>query len=74
MSHHTITISLKVIAELLVVFAGAIGVVSMIQDYYWFSSPELITDDKVTLKYFAGILAVLFHGVFMLRNRKINRK
>lgn len=51
---------LKIIAELLIVFTGAVGVVGMFQDYYWFAQPDIITSEKITLKYYSGLLAVIF--------------
>jgi hypothetical protein len=61
----------KIVAELLIVFTGAVGVVGLFQDYFWFSDPEIITGQKIILKYFAGLLAAILHGLLMLQRNKI---
>jgi hypothetical protein len=61
----------KIVAELLIVFTGAVGVVGLFQDYYWFSDPGVITNQKIILKYFAGLLAAVLHGLLMLQRNKI---
>jgi hypothetical protein len=64
---------LKVIAELLIVFAGAAGVIGMFLDYSWVTEPNIITDEKIILKYFSAVLVAIAHGVGMLlRNRQKN--
>jgi hypothetical protein len=64
---------LKVIAELLIVFAGAVGVIGMFLDYSWITETNIITDEKIILKYFSGLLVAIAHGVVMLlRNSKNN--
>jgi len=59
-----------VIAKLLIVFAGSVGVFGMFLDYLWFTEPDTITNEKVILKYFAGLLAVISHGISMLRRNR----
>lgn len=62
--------NLKVIAELLIVFTGAVGVIGMFLDYSWITEPNIITKEKIILKYISGLIVAIAHGVMMLlRNR-----
>lgn len=61
---------LKVVAELLIVFAGAVGVIGMFQDYYWLNKPNIITNEKIIIKYFAGLLVAILHSISILQRNK----
>ena len=60
---------LRVVSELLIVFAGVVGVAGMFLDYYYFTEPEIITNETITLKYYVGLLAVIAHSIILMRAR-----
>jgi hypothetical protein len=68
-SNKTKSIS-KVITELLIVFTGAVGAIGMFLDYSWITEPDIITNEKIILKYISGLIVAIAHGIVMLlRNR-----
>ena len=63
---------LKAATEILIVFAGALGVIGLIQDYHWLSDPDSIDREQVRLKYIAGFVVAIGHGLLMYRRRRIS--
>lgn len=62
-----------VAAELLVVFAGALGVIGLLHDYRGFADPAFAGRESLLLKYIGAILVTGGHGLLMFRRRRNRR-
>ncbi|MCU7927268.1 MAG: hypothetical protein KZQ97_12605 [Candidatus Thiodiazotropha sp. (ex Dulcina madagascariensis)] len=58
------------IAEIVIVFLGALGVASMFQDYAYFHRPELVTLENVAFKYVGVAIGAVVYTVAIRRRRK----
>jgi hypothetical protein len=54
---------IEALAEFLLVFVGALGVVGAIQDYYFLSRSAAVTLEVVSLKYWVALIAATLHLV-----------
>ena len=61
------------IAEIVIVALGALGVAAMFQDYAFFHRPEVITLEKVAFKYCFVVIASILYTIGMRKRRKIVR-
>ena len=57
----------RTIIELLIVFCASVGIIGMIQDYFWLTQPQLLSPEKVQLKYSAAVMATIGHLLVVLR-------
>lgn len=58
------------VAEMVIVTLGALGVAAMFQDYAYFHMPEFVTPEKVVLKYCTVAVAVVVNAVLIRKRRK----
>lgn len=58
------------VAEIIIVTLGALGVAAMIQDYAYFHRPEAITSENVVLKYCAVVIFSIVNTLLIRKRRK----
>jgi hypothetical protein len=58
------------VAEIVIVALGALGVAAMFQDYAYFHRPEAVTLENVALKYCAVVVATIVYAVLIRKRRK----
>jgi len=58
------------VAEIVIVLLGSLGVAAMFQDYAYFHRPEAITLEYVIFKYCAVVILSIVYTV-MMRKRRI---
>ena len=61
--------ALRTLVEILIIFVASLGVIGLIQDYFWYSQPTLVTADKIQLKYVAAGMVTLAHLLVVVRRR-----
>jgi hypothetical protein len=61
------------VAEIVIVSLGALGVAAMFQDYAYFHRPEAITLENVVLKYCAVVIASIVQMVLIRKRRRAAR-
>jgi hypothetical protein len=61
------------VAEIVIVSLGALGVAAMFQDYAYFHRPEAITFENVILKYCAVVIFSIAQTALLRRRRKAAR-
>ena len=58
------------VAEIVIVALGALGVAAMFQDYAYFHRPEAVTLENVAFKYCAVAIASTLYTVAIRKHRK----
>ena len=58
------------VAEIVIVSLGVLGVAAMFQDYAYFHRPETITFENLVLKYCVAVIATIVYTVLIRKRRK----
>ncbi len=57
----------RTIVELIIVFFASVGIIGIMQDYFWLTQPDSLSPEKVQLKYSAATMAAIGHLLVVLR-------